>query len=162
MKLFPQTSDFIDEIFREKLCKTRTPSSASASVQSELSDYIQNHKVSLSGLDFDDDHYSRVTDSDEFEQELRSIYATSVGFETNYSELSDNWLFRKKNLHNRMNDSTSRIVSTTPVGMLVPSPTQDCRTLIGDQNADEISDLSEIESNSDDDVRLEYDQSPAK
>lgn len=42
--------------------------------------------------------------------------------------------------------------------MLVPSPTQDCRTLIGNQNADEISDLSEngsdIESlHADDDLK---------
>lgn len=144
-----QTADIIDEIFREKLgrenYKSSTSASASASVHSELSDYIQNHKISLPDFEFNDnDNGIENEDSDEIEQEFQSIYANSTGFDTNYSEISDNWLFRKVSSQNCMNGSTSSIVSaSSPVGMLVPSPTQECPTLIGNQIADEISDLSE-------------------
>lgn len=91
-------------------------------------------------------------DSDDIEQEFQSIYAASTELDANQCELSDNWLFRKANARNCMNGSTSSIVSaSSPVGMLVPSPTHECRTLIGDRNADEISDLSEIGSDLDND-----------
>lgn len=36
-----------------------------------------------------------------------------------------------------------------PIGMLVPSPTDDVKTQIGDQNADDLSDLSEAGSDND-------------
>lgn len=142
---------------------------AAASVHSELSDYIQRHKIALPNFEFesakdiddvsnynngggdgdDDDVYQ---DSDEIEQEFQSIYANSATHDNNrsYSDLSDNWLFRKVDSGacsgdtDARNGSTSSIISaSSPVGMLVPSPTQDCPTLIGNQNADEISDLSE-------------------
>lgn len=122
-------------------------SAASASARSELSDYIQNHKISLPDFEFtaNDIDIDDEEDSDEIEQEFQSIYA-----ETNYSDISDNWLFRKVGSRNCMNGggggggSASSIASaSSPVGMLVPSPTQDCPTLIGNRNAEEISDLSE-------------------
>lgn len=140
-----QTAEIIDEIFREKLGKENYQSSAtgSASAHSELSDYIQHHKIALPDFEFDDNRLDDA-DSDEIEQEFQSIYESSTGFDTNLSELSDNWLFRKVGSRNCMNGSTSSIVSaSSPVGMLVPSPTQDCPPLIGNRNADEISDLSE-------------------
>ncbi|XP_055318924.1 uncharacterized protein LOC129576891 isoform X3 [Sitodiplosis mosellana] len=145
-----KTADIIDEIFREKLGKEnyQSSASASASARSELSDYIQNHKISLPDFEFNDNEIDIADeDSDEIEQEFQSIYANSTGFETNYNELSDNWLFRKVVSRNYMNGgggSASSIASaSSPVGMLVPSPRQDCPTLIGNRNAEEISDLSE-------------------
>ncbi|XP_031621785.1 probable serine/threonine-protein kinase DDB_G0282963 isoform X3 [Contarinia nasturtii] len=140
-----KTADIIDEIFREKLGKEnyQSSASASASAHSELSDYIQNHRISLPNFEFNENDIED-DDSEEIEQEFQSIYANSTGFETNFNDISDNWLFRKVGSGNCMNGSTSSIVSaSSPVGMLVPSPTQDCRTLIGNRNADEISDLSE-------------------
>lgn len=123
--------------------KSSTSASASASVHSELSDYIQNHKISLPEFEFNDNGIENE-DSDEIEEEFQSIYANSTGFDTNFSEVSDNWLFRKVGPRNCMNGSVSSIASaSSPVGMLVPSPTQEYKTLIGNQNADEISDLSE-------------------
>lgn len=125
--------------------KEKNWATASASAHSELSDYIQNHKIALPDFEFDDNGIEDDADSDDIEQEFQSIYANSTaGFDTNFSELSDNWLFRRAGTQNCMNGSTSSIVSTSsPVGMLVPSPTQDCPTLIGNRVADEISDLSE-------------------
>lgn len=141
-----QTADIIDEIFREKLGKENYHSSASASVHSELSDYIQKHKILLPDLEcLDDNHIEIDDDSDEIEQEFQSIYANSTELETNYSDISDNWLFRKPTgTQHCMKGSASSIASaSSPVGMLVPSPTHDCPTLIGNRIADEISDLSE-------------------
>ncbi|CAD7014641.1 unnamed protein product [Ceratitis capitata] len=55
----------------------------------------------------------------------------------------DNWLFKKK--------SSSLTTSMTgSVGMLVPAPKDDVRAQIGDKTADEISDLSEMGSDTDD------------
>lgn len=50
----------------------------------------------------------------------------------------DNWLFKKRKLK----------TENQSIAMLVPSPTEEIKALIGDKNADETSDLSE---NSDDD-----------
>lgn len=87
---------------------------------------------------------------DDIEPDLQSFHTDCSDIKANLSDISDNWLFRKPLGNNRLHDSTSSIVSTTaPVGMLVPSPTEDCRTLIGDRNVDEISDLSEAGSDSD-------------
>lgn len=164
-----KTAEIIDEIFREKLGKENYQStgaaSATASVHSELSDYIQKHKIALPNFEFEsandiddvsnynnniNDENDVDQDSDEIEQEFQSIYANSSAYDnnnTNYSDISDNWLFRKVDTGARSgghNGSTSSIISaSSPVGMLVPSPTQDCPTLIGNRNADEISDLSE-------------------
>lgn len=109
-------------------------------MHSELSDYIQNHRVSLP--DFDGNGYDE--DSDELEEEFQSLYANSVAFGTNASEIFDNWLFRKVGQRDCVNGSTNSVASaSSPVGMLVPSPTQDCPPLIGNRIVDEVSDLSE-------------------
>lgn len=152
-----QTAEIIDEIFREKLGRENYQASAAApSVHSELSDYIQKHKIALPKFEFEnandiDDVNGDGDDDEDIEQEFQSIYANSAAYENNtsYSDLSDNWLFRKVDSgaccgSGGHNGSTSSVISaSSPVGMLVPSPTQDCPTLIGNRNADEISDLSE-------------------
>lgn len=58
----------------------------------------------------------------------------------------DNWLFRKK----RSSVTTS---ITGSIGMLVPAPKDDVRAQIGDKTTDEISDLSEIDSDTDDSIK---------
>jgi hypothetical protein len=47
----------------------------------------------------------------------------------------DNWLFKKRKLK----------TENQSIAMLVPSPTEEIKALIGDKNADETSDLSENE-----------------
>ena len=53
----------------------------------------------------------------------------------------DNWLFKKRKLK----------TENQSIAMLVPSPTEEIKALIGDKNADETSDLSE-NSDTEDDV----------
>ncbi|CAG2059305.1 unnamed protein product [Timema podura] len=50
----------------------------------------------------------------------------------------ENWLFQKRRLK-----SNSGANQSVPVPMLVPNPSEDYRALIGDRDAEEISDLSE-------------------
>lgn len=66
------------------------------------------------------------------------------GAEGNWEE---NWLFQK-----RKHKPDATTVSVSPsIGMLVPSPTHEVKTLIGDKSADEISDLSEADDGDSDD-----------
>jgi hypothetical protein len=51
----------------------------------------------------------------------------------------DNWLFKKRKLK----------TENQSIAMLVPSPTEEIKALIGDKNADETSDLSENEDDDD-------------
>jgi hypothetical protein len=67
---------------------------------------------------------------------------TSAGTDGTWEE---NWLFKKRKL------KTDASVS---IAMLVPSPTEDIKALIGDQNVDEVSDLSETESKNGDEEQL--------
>lgn len=55
----------------------------------------------------------------------------------------DNWLFKKRKLK----------TENQSIAMLVPSPTEEIKALIGDKNADETSDLSE-NSDTEDDVNM--------
>lgn len=149
-----QAADIIDEIFREKLRSEKQRFASSTIAHSDtstdddddddhLNEYIENHRVSLPHLDIDD----ISADSDEIEEKFQSIFTATAATGQDGSDLSDNWMFKR-----RGEDDTSSVVSaTTPVGMLVPSPTEDIRTQIGDRNADEIeSDLSETGSDLDD------------
>lgn len=52
----------------------------------------------------------------------------------------DNWLFKKRKLK----------TENQSIAMLVPSPTEEIKALIGDKNADETSDLSENSDDEDD------------
>jgi hypothetical protein len=55
----------------------------------------------------------------------------------------DNWLFKKRKLK----------TENQSIAMLVPSPTEEIKALIGDKNADETSDLSENSDDEDDDAK---------
>jgi hypothetical protein len=55
----------------------------------------------------------------------------------------DNWLFKKRKLK----------TENQSIAMLVPSPTEEIKALIGDKNADETSDLSENSDTEDEDQR---------
>lgn len=114
--------------FNEELSSPSSPSNFGQSPDNEsyLSDYIKKHKVPLPDISGE----SELNDDDR-----ESL--TSSGTDGTWD---DNWLFKKKVLKN---DSTS-------IAMLVPSPTEDVKALIGDKNADEVSDLSEAGSDDED------------
>lgn len=142
-----QAADIIDEIFREKLGSTnflRTSSiaqSVSSEEEAHLNNYLQNHKVALPHLDADADN------SDDIEEEFESVYTANTTLDPN---ISANWVFKKRNSRGSSDGTpTATIAPTAPIGMLVPSPAIEVKTLIGDQNADEISDLSEAGSDLD-------------
>lgn len=116
----------------------------------DLSDYIQHHRIQLPDLE------ETSADSEEIEEEFQSIYTAATQDDSSWSE---NWTMRRRNRNRSDDDATAVPAVVTkaispPVGMLVPSPTHDIKTQIGDQNADEISDLSE--AGSDDDGDDEY------
>lgn len=90
-----------------------------------LSDYVQKHTVPLPHL---------AHEADNLDGDTQSIKSNGTD-----GDWQENWLFKKKN-------TTNNSISTSPIAMLVPSPTEDVKTLIGDKNADEISDLSEAGS----------------
>lgn len=99
--------------------------SLSESDESYLSDYIQKHTVPLPDL-------SDTTGSASgAEEDLVSL--KSNGTDGTWEE---NWLFRKRQLK----------ATESSIAMLVPSPTEEVKALIGDQNVDEVSDLSEAGS----------------
>ncbi|XP_058834540.1 uncharacterized protein LOC131691876 isoform X3 [Topomyia yanbarensis] len=97
--------------------------SLSESDESYLSDYIQKHTVPLPDL-------SDTTGS--------SPEDDSVSLKSNTTDgtWEENWLFKKRQLKS----------TESSIAMLVPSPTEEVKALIGDQNADEVSDLSETGS----------------
>lgn len=70
-----------------------------------------------------------------------SVTSSAVGD----SNWENNWLFKKKKP-----SLGAGSVTASSVGMLVPDPKEDVRAQIGDKTADEISDLSELGSDTDD------------
>lgn len=76
-------------------------------------------------------------DSDSFDEDYQSINSNDT--EGNWQE---NWLFKKRKLKNE---------TAAAIGMLVPSPMEEVKALIGDKTTDEVSDLSEAGSDLDDD-----------
>uniref|UniRef100_A0A0A1X681 Uridine-cytidine kinase D n=1 Tax=Zeugodacus cucurbitae TaxID=28588 RepID=A0A0A1X681_ZEUCU len=99
--------------------------------ESTLNDYIASHMVPLPDLS------NAMTES---EDDDNASISSSILIEGNWE---DNWLFRKK----RPSITTSM---TGSIGMLIPAPKDDVRAQIGDKTTDEISDLSEMESDTDD------------
>lgn len=79
-------------------------------------------------------------DSEDIEEEFQSIYTAATQDESSWTE---NWTLKRRNQRDEL--PAVKTISP-PIGMLVPSPTHDIKTQIGDQNADEISDLSEAGS----------------
>lgn len=80
---------------------------------------------------------ANANDSDSFDDEYQSVDSNDT--EGNWQE---NWLFKKRKLKNE---------TATAIGMLVPSPMEEVKALIGDKTTDEVSDLSEAGSDLDDD-----------
>ncbi|XP_049308726.1 titin, partial [Bactrocera dorsalis] len=103
--------------------------------ESTINDYIASHTVPLPDLS---------TPMTDYEEDDMASVSSSILVEGNWE---DNWLFRKK----RPSLTTS---ITGSVGMLVPAPKDDVRAQIGDKTTDEISDLSEIDSDTDDSVQI--------
>lgn len=101
-----------------------------------LSDYIQNHRVPLPALNTDDSADEYVVQDDE--------YPSIASNGTADSDWQENWLFKKKKMTND--------ITTSSIGMLVPSPMEEVRALIGDRTADEVSDLSEAGSDTESDL----------
>lgn len=73
-----------------------------------------------------------------------SVTSSAIGDGT----WENNWLFRKK----KINSSSS--VAVNSAGMLVPDPSEDIRAQIGDKTTDEVSDLSELGSDTDDSLDI--------
>lgn len=107
----------------------QSPRSVGSDEEAYLSDYIQKHKVPLPGIE--------ALDSDSFDEDYQSINSNDT--EGNWQE---NWLFKKRKLKNE---------TAAVIGMLVPSPMEEVKALIGDKTTDEVSDLSEAGSDLDDD-----------
>ncbi|XP_061390045.1 serine-rich adhesin for platelets [Musca vetustissima] len=102
--------------------------------ESVMSDYLATHMVPLPDL-------SVVATESEMEDDYMSVTSSAVGD----SAWENNWLFKKKKP-----SLAGGSISTSSVGMLVPDPKEDVRAQIGDKTADEISDLSELGSDTDD------------
>lgn len=92
---------------------------------SDMNEYVLKHRVPLPD-------FSTIDSGDSTADEMSSSRSTT-GTEGTWEE---NWLFKKKKL---------KADSSASLAMLVPSPTQEVKALIGDINADEVSDLSEAE-----------------
>lgn len=92
----------------------------------DLNEYVLKHRVPLPD-------FSTVDSGGESTSDEMSTSRSTTGTEGTWEE---NWLFKKKKL---------RAESSGSLAMLVPSPTEEVKALIGDQNADEVSDLSEAE-----------------
>lgn len=133
---YSQATDFIDNLSRDNSVISpidsppQTPRSVASDEEAYLSDYIQKHKVPLPGI--------HAHDSDSFDEEYESVNSNDT--EGNWQE---NWLFKKRKLKNEMKSD---------IGMLVPSPMEDVKALIGDKTTDEVSDLSEAGSDMEDEM----------
>lgn len=94
----------------------------------------------MPALNSDDsaDEYGVVQNDDDIE--FPSIVSNGT---TDDSDWQENWMFKKKKVQND--------ITTSSIGMLVPSPMVEVRALIGDRTADEVSDLSEAGSEIEDD-----------
>lgn len=105
-----------------------SPPPSPSDEEAYLSDYIQKHKVPLPGIE--------ALDSDSFDEDFQSMNSNDN------EHWQENWLFKKRKLKNE---------TAAAIGMLVPSPMEDVKALIGDKTTDEVSDLSEAGSDFEDD-----------
>ncbi|GAB0097555.1 hypothetical protein DMENIID0001_132050 [Sergentomyia squamirostris] len=119
----------------EEASQTSDSSLKTRSTESDetyLSDYIQSHRVPLPDLS--------AASSEGTVDDNSSEVMSTAGTEGTWEE---NWLFKKRKVKSDTN--------STAIGMLVPSPTEEVKALIGDKNIDEVSDLSEAGSDGEDD-----------
>ena len=100
-----------------------------------LSDYIQRHTVPLPHISQNSDDDVGDRDDDDFSNDTDCRSVRSNGTDRDWQE---NWLFKKK--------KSKTETCPSPIAMLVPSPTEEVKTLIGDLTTDEVSDLSEAGS----------------
>ncbi|XP_055702479.1 titin-like isoform X3 [Phlebotomus papatasi] len=114
----------------ESSLKTRSTESD----ETYLSDYIQKHRVPLPDLS--------AASSESTVDDNSSEILSTAGTEGTWEE---NWLFKKRKVKTETN--------STAIGMLVPSPTEEVKALIGDKNVDEVSDLSEAGSDAEEDTQ---------
>lgn len=73
-----------------------------------------------------------------------SVTSSAIGDGT----WEENWLFKKRK------SAMGNTVAASSVGILVPNPKEDVKAQIGDKTADEVSDLSELGSDTDDSLDL--------
>jgi hypothetical protein len=81
-------------------------------------------------------HENAIKISTSFSVDVHSVTSSNSTDAT----WEDNWLFKKRKLK----------TENQSIAMLVPSPTEEIKALIGDKNADETSDLSENSDDEDD------------
>lgn len=119
----------MDRILNNQVNKP-AESSLDAGRESTMSDYLAGHTVPLPDL-------SNVPTESE-EDDFVSVTSSAKGEGT----WEHNWLFKKK--HSSLGGSG------TTASILIPNPKEDVRAQIGDKAADEVSDLSELGSETDD------------
>lgn len=113
--------------------------------ETHLSDYVQNHYVPLPDLSASDSANDDGKRTQKFFERFVKLFISGDVQSLNSSNgtdatWEDNWLFKKRKLK----------TENQSIAMLVPSPTEEIKALIGDKNADETSDLSENSDTEDD------------
>lgn len=108
-----------------RLASREEPEEEEEEESTDLNEYVLKHRVPLPD-------FSNMDSGESTADEMSSSRSTT-GTEGTWEE---NWLFKKKKLKAETSGS---------LAMLVPSPTEEVKALIGDMNADEVSDLSEAE-----------------
>lgn len=126
------------QIFNSTEASKNVPHSPTSD-EEYLSDYIQNHHVPLPHLGAADDDIQVLETNGNNDDGDRSA-----------EQWQKNWVFKKRDNNDdddiNGTDDLVTIANSNSIGMLVPSPTEEVRALIGDQTADEVSDLSEAGS----------------
>nr|CAD7407362.1 unnamed protein product [Timema cristinae] len=102
--------------------------------------FIQRHRVPFPelGMDIIDGAGYESNESGEDDEAEGKVSPKPTDLYTPIESWEENWLFQKRRLK-----SNSGANKSVPVPMLVPNPSEDYRALIGDRDAEEISDLSE-------------------
>nr|CAD7260055.1 unnamed protein product [Timema shepardi] len=102
--------------------------------------FIQRHRVPFPelGMDIIDGAGYESNESGEDDEAEGKVSPKPTDLYTPIESWEENWLFQKRRLK-----SNSGANQSVPVPMLVPNPSEDYRALIGDRDAEEISDLSE-------------------
>ncbi|XP_068083392.1 uncharacterized protein [Anabrus simplex] len=105
-------------------------------------DFVQRHRVPFPELGMDIVEGSPLIDlsdheGDAVEEEAERSSPLPTDLINPVESWEENWLFQRRRLKN------GGAPQPMPVPMLVPNPSEDYRALIGDRDAEEISDLSD-------------------